>query len=150
MISLIKKRFGPRVRKTGIAFFLIVLCAFPALLHSQPVPVPQGAKCAECGMTVDRNSKFMSEVITRDNKNVFFCDIGDMLFHFKTKREKMKNVHVKDYSTGEWIDGKKAFYASNKNLKTPMSWGIAAFAEESVAETWGDPADFNGAFKLLR
>jgi len=150
MISLVKKRFGPRVRKTGIAFFLIALCAFPVLLHSQPVPVSQGAKCVECGMTVDQNSKFMSEVITRDNKSLFFCDIGDMLFHFKTNREKMKNVHVKDYSTGERIDGKKAFYVSNKNLKTPMSWGIAAFAAESAARKWGDPADFNGAFKLLR
>jgi len=150
MISLIKKRFGPGVRKTGIAIFLLVIGAFPVLLHSQPVPEPQGAKCAECGMTVDRNSKFMSEVITRGNKNLFFCDIGDMLLHFNKSREKMKEVHVKDYATGERVDGRKAFYVSNKNLKTPMSWGIAAFAAESAAKKWGDPADFNGAFKLVR
>jgi copper chaperone NosL len=150
MISHIKKVFAPQVRKTAINLFLIVIFAFPAVLHSQPAPVPQGAKCAECGMTVDQSSKFMSEVITNDNKNLFFCDIGDMLLHFNKRREKIKDVHVKDYSIGEWIDGKKAFYVSNKNLKTPMSWGIAAFAAESAAKKWGDPADFNGAFKLLR
>lgn len=150
MISCIRDAFVPQVRKIGVNLFLIVILAFPALLHSETVSVPQGAQCAECGMTVDQSSKFMSEVITLDSKDVFFCDIGDMLFHFKTTSGKMKVVRVQDYSRGGWIDGKKAFYVWNRNLKTPMSWGIAAFAEESVAKKWGNPADFNGAFKLLR
>jgi copper chaperone NosL len=145
-----RKGSATPVRRTGITLFLVLIFVCPSLLHSQPVPVPQGTKCAECGMNVDQNSRFMSEVVTKDSKNLFFCDIGDMLFHFRSDREKMKDVHVRDYATGEWIDGKKAFYVLNKKISTPMSWGIAAFAADSAAKKWGDPVDFNGAFKLLR
>ncbi len=101
-------------------------------------------------MSIDQDSKFTSEVITRDEKKVFFCDVGDMLFHFRSDREKIKAVYVRDYRKGEWVDGKKAFYILNKNVKTPMSWSIAAFAEESEAKKWGNPVDFNGAFRLLK
>ena len=139
-----------KTRVTSFAMFLVLAVVFPGFLYSQPVPVPQGAKCVECGMTVDQNSKFAGEVITRDNKNLFFCDIGDMLLHFRANREKMKDIYVRDYTTGEWVDGRKAFYVLNKNLKTPMSWSIAAFIEESAAKKWGNPVDFDGAFKLLR
>ncbi len=150
MISYDIKGLAPRVPGIAAALLLTAVFSLPAPLHAQPVAVPQGAKCVECGMAVDQNSRFMSEVTTKNNKNLFFCDIGDMLFHFRSDREKMKDVHVRDYATGEWIDGKKALYVLNKKISTPMSWSIAAFAAESSAKKWGDPADFNGAFKLLR
>lgn len=123
---------------------------FPLLLSSQPLLVPEGTKCAECGMIVDQNSKFASSVITKDDRNLFFCDIGDMLFHFRAGREKIKDVYVRDYDTGERIDGRKVFYVLNKKIATPMSWGIAAFTEESAAKKWGTPVDFDGAFTLLK
>jgi len=150
MISCDTRGLARRVPGIAAALLLTTVFSFPALLHAQPVAVPQGTKCAECGMAVDQNSKFVSEVTTKDNKNLFFCDIGDMLFHFRSDREKMKDVHVKDYATGEWIDGEKALYVLNRKISTPMSWSIAAFAAESSAKKWGDPADFNGAFKLLQ
>jgi copper chaperone NosL len=150
MTSHVRNGFAPWAGKIGITLFLVLVVAFPALLHSQPAPVPQGTKCVECGMMVDKNSKYMSEVITYDNKILFFCEVGDMLLHFKTKRQKIREVYVRNHDTGEWIDGTKAFYVWNKKLKTPMSWNIVAFAAESAARKWGDPADFNGAFTLLR
>lgn len=133
-----------------VLYLLLSLFVLPGFVYSQPFPVPQGSKCAECGMSIDQDSKFTSEVITRDEKKVFFCDVGDMLFHFRSDREKIKAVYVRDYRKGEWVDGKKAFYILNKNVKTPMSWSIAAFAEESEAKKWGNPVDFNGAFRLLK
>ncbi len=139
-----------RVPGMAAALLLAAIVSFPSLLHGQSVAVPQGTKCGECGMVVDENSKFASEVTTKDGKDLFFCDIGDMLFHFRSDREKMNNVRVRDYATGEWIDGKKAWYVLNRKIPTPMSWSIAAFAMESSAKKRGDPADFNGAFKLLR
>jgi nitrous oxide reductase accessory protein NosL len=150
VISCTRNMFAPQARTIGINVVLIAILAFPALLRSETVPVPQGTKCAECGMTVDQSSKFMTQVITVDGKDAFFCDIGDMLVHFKTTSRKMKVVRVRDHASGAWIDGKKAFYVWNNDLKTPMSWGIAAFAEETAARKWGIPADFNRAFKLLR
>ena len=132
------------------SFFLLAFLVFPAFLAAQPFPVPQGAKCDECGMSVERDSKFVSEVLSSDGKNLFFCDIGDMLFHFRKDREKIKAVYVKDYGSGEWVEGKKAFYVLNKGIKTPMSWGIAAFAGQSGARNWGSPVDFGAAFTLIK
>jgi len=57
---------------------------------------------------------------------------------------------VRDYPTGAWIDGRKAHYVLNKKITTPMSWGIAAFQEESSAKQWGSPVDFDHAFTLLK
>ena len=140
-----------RSRTRLIPFFVgLFVFAYPWLLSSQSLPVPEGTKCAECGMTVDQNSKSASAVITKDDKNLFFCDIGDMLFHFRANREKIKEIYVRDYATGERIDGRKAFYVFNKKIATPMSWGIAAFADKSSAERWGAPLDFDGAFTLLK
>ncbi len=73
-----------------------------------------------------------------------------MFFHFRKDREKIKAVYVKDYGSGEWVEGKKAFYVLNKGFKTPMSWGIAAFAGQSGARNWGSPVDFSSAFTLIK
>lgn len=138
------------MRMAILLFLLAGITTYPGALYSQQIIVPQGAQCAECGMTIDPDSKFASQVVTTEDKKLFFCDIGDMLYHFRSAREKARVVSVKDYPSGKWIDGKKALYVWNKNLKTPMSWGISAFALESEAKQAGDSVDFNGAFKLLR
>jgi nitrous oxide reductase accessory protein NosL len=101
-------------------------------------------------MYVDAGSKFAGEVLTTDEKKLFFCDIGDMLFHYRSGRDKLKNIYVRDYVTGEWIDAVKASYVHSKQFSTPMSWNIAAFSSASEAKKWGTPVDFNGAFGLLR
>ncbi len=129
---------------------LMVLFAIAGPSYAEPFPVPEGARCAECGMAVDKSSKFSSEVETEDGKKLFFCDIGDMLVHFKSSKNKIKNVYVKDYTKGDWTDGRKTYYVLNRKFSTPMSWGIAAFDSESEAKKWGSPADFNGAFRLLK
>jgi nitrous oxide reductase accessory protein NosL len=130
--------------------FLIIGLTFPGFSYSQASPIPEGAGCAECGMMVDVNSKFSTEVVTDDGKKLFFCDIGDMLRHFRSDRGKARTVYVKDYINGQWLNGKKAFYVSSKRFSSPMSWGIAAFSERSEARKWGNPVDFNRAFKLLK
>jgi copper chaperone NosL len=101
-------------------------------------------------MSIEEGSTFLGEVITTDGNKLFFCDIGDMLFHFRKEREKIKVAYVKDNATGEWIDGKRALFVLNKDIKTPMSWGIAAFAKQSEARKWGTPVDFSTAFTLTR
>jgi nitrous oxide reductase accessory protein NosL len=131
----------------SLLFFSLAL---PAVSFSGSFPVPQDVHCDECGMSLDRNSKFISEVITQDNKKLFFCDIGDMLFHFRNQKEIVKAAYVRDYATGTWIDAGTASYVLDKKFATPMSWGIAAFAEESAARKLGSPVDYHGAFGLLK
>jgi copper chaperone NosL len=118
--------------------------------YAQPLPVPEGEHCAECGMTIDRDSKFASEVIDAKGGRLFFCDIGDMLYHFRKTKSVIRSVYVRDFTTGAWIDGRKARYVPNKKFVTPMSWGIAAFSSNAEAVKWGVPADFDAAFGLAK
>lgn len=150
MSSLIVAATGTGLLRLTVPAFMIITVMAAGLSYAQPVPVPEGARCDECGMSLDRDSKFLSEAITRDNKNLFFCDVGDMLFHFRSKRDLLKIAYVRDYVTGGWIDAGKALYVPNKKFKTPMSWGIAAFAERSDAAPWGTPVDFDSAFGLAK
>ena len=108
---------------------LAASAVFLLLLASVAVAqIPEGARCAECGMKIDPNTPYVSYVVTNDGKTLYFDSIGDMLIHFLKKKGDLKEVHVKDYSTGQWIDGKKAFYVKNlKEFSGPMDWGIAAF-----------------------
>lgn len=142
--------------KSGTLRVYALLCSLmlglllPASSYSQPFAIPRDTLCSECGMTVNPDSKFSTEAITAEGKKLFFCDIGDMLRHFRSDRGKLKTAYVKDYMSGGWIDGEKAFYVLDKRFSTPMSWSIAAFLKESEARKWGDPVDFNGAFRLLK
>lgn len=141
-----------RMRRMAAGIFLLLVLALPALVYSQPLTVPQGTACAECGMTVDQNSKFASAVTVRDNRRLFFCDIGDMLYYLSKHTRDVESVSVRDFQTGQWIDGRKAFYvfSLNRALSSPMKWNIAAFARQAEAKAWGTPSDFNGAFRLLK
>ncbi|MCL5023105.1 MAG: nitrous oxide reductase accessory protein NosL [Nitrospirae bacterium] len=146
----IRKRVATRLPGLVFLGFGVLIFAFPGFVSAQPPPIPQGTKCAECGMSVDRNSNFSNVVATTDNKTRFFCDIGDMLLHFKSDGGRVRTVYVRDYVTGQWMDGKKAFYVLSTKFKTPMSWGIAAFAEESAAKKWGTPVAYDSATSLLK
>jgi hypothetical protein len=103
-------------------------------------------------MTVDQNSKFASAVTARDGRHLFFCDIGDMLYYLSKHTKDVVSVSVRDFPTGQWIDGRKALYvfSLNKTFSSPMKWNIAAFARQADASVWGTPLDFNGAFRLLK
>jgi nitrous oxide reductase accessory protein NosL len=152
MTSAPDKEETRRLLTAASAIVLSLVFAFPALVYSQPVTIPQGTACAECGMTVDQNSKFASAVTARDGRHLFFCDIGDMLYYLSKHTKDVVSVSVRDFPTGLWIDGRKAFYvfSLNRTFSSPMKWNIAAFARQADASVWGTPVDFNGAFRLLK
>ncbi len=128
--------------------FIFVFSSFFLSAYAQPVAIPEGTHCDECGMMVDPHSKFASEVSAEKGRQLFFCDIGDMLYHFRTAKNTIRSVYVRDFPTGAWIDGRKAKYVLNKKFETPMEWGIAAFSSDSEAKKWGIPRDFHAAFAL--
>ncbi|MBF0559805.1 MAG: nitrous oxide reductase accessory protein NosL [Nitrospirae bacterium] len=143
------------VRKAGrlsiclvSALALALTCA--VAVYAQPLTIPQGTHCAECGMAVDRDSKFSASVIDEKGGKLFFCDIGDMLYHFKKSKAAVQSVNVRDYASGAWIDGKKAWYVLNKKFVTPMYWSVAAFSTEADAKKWGAAAGFDSAFGLIK
>lgn len=106
-------------------------------------------KCAECGMKVDSSSKFFSWAIDNGGKK-FFCDIGDMLYYYRNKKQLIKEAYVRDFISGDWINARDAFYVKSEQFKTPMSWHIAAFRKKEDALLYGSPSGFDNSFDLLK
>ncbi len=106
--------------------------------------------CTECGMMVDPASKFSSRIVQKD-KVLPFCDIGDLLAYLNKNNKEENRPEVKDYVSGEWMDGRTAFYVhGEKKFQSPMGWGIAAFKNRKDASGYGTVLDFQGALKAVR
>jgi nitrous oxide reductase accessory protein NosL len=112
--------------------------------------VAETVRCAECGMMVDMNSKFSARA-TQGKTISHFCDIGDLLIYLKKTKSADVLAEVKDYTTGTWIDARKAVYVrAEKKFHTPMGWGIAAFTDTKQASEHGQTLDLTTALKGLK
>jgi len=130
------------MKRNSIILFLVLLF-IPALASAEE-------RCRECGMKVDESSPFASYALLKDGGKLYFCDIGDMLVHvLKKKKVQTESVFVKDYTKGEWMDAKQAFFVHSKKFSTPMGWGIGAFKSRDEAAQYGKPYDFPGALSLI-
>lgn len=80
---------------------------------------------SECGMLIN-DLNFASQVVAPDGRTWFFDDHGCMAdwIHDKPFRE-AATIWVKDLPSGEWIDGKLAWYS--RTDQTPMSYGFGAY-----------------------
>jgi len=126
----------------GIAIALIVIVLSP--VHAKET------RCTECGMVVMMDSKFTSK-ITRGDTPLYFCDIGDLFTYLKKKNVQDAGIEVKDYTSGEWIDARKAFYVKSvKKFDSPMGWGIAAFKDKNEASQSGGAMDFENTAKAWK
>jgi len=116
-------------------------------------PLPGRAmdnRCAECGMTVTMDSPFIAKIFLSD-RTLYFCDIGDLFVYLTKKNLKDARSEVKDYTTGAWIDARKAYYVhSEKKFRTPMAWGVAAFKDKSEASQSGAVMDFDAAARIFK
>jgi nitrous oxide reductase accessory protein NosL len=132
-----------KIVKTSLSLFILIaafsLPVFGETLH-----------CAECGMMVDLNSKFAAKAVQGDTTR-YFCDIGDLFAYLNKKGLKDAPAEVRDYTSGAWIDARKAFYVgSGSKFKTPMGWGIAAFKDKESASSSGNPMDFDTALAKVK
>ncbi len=132
------------MKRTMITVFSTVAILLAAMAAAEMM------HCTECGMMVDPVSKFSSRIMLKD-KSLPFCDIGDLLTYLNKNNREDIRLEVKDYVSGEWIDGRTAFYVhTEKKFQTPMGWGIAAFRNKKDATGYGTVIDFNGALKAVR
>ena len=82
-------------------------------------------------------------------KNLYFCDIGDLLTYLNKKKQPGITAEVKDYPIPRtWIDaGKAVFVQAPKKFNSPMGWGIAAFKDKKDGSAYGTVLDLAGAMK---
>jgi nitrous oxide reductase accessory protein NosL len=131
-----------KISALSLVLILALAAAIPAMAGT--------VSCAECGMTVDLNSKFSAKIL-QGKDAAYFCDIGDLFSYIKRKGLGTGTAQVKDFPSGEWIDADKASYVrAEKKFRTPMGWGIAAFKEKSRAGESGAVMDFAATMKTIQ
>ncbi len=86
--------------------------------------------CAECYMIINEK-RFAAAIKTREGETFRFDDVG-CLVNFMNKNElKDYRVWVAGFASEQWLPAEKADFILNKNITTPMGFGILAFADES-------------------
>ncbi len=107
-------------------FFLLVgvLLSF-ILAFAQPKDPPKGARCVVCGMDVNMMPKFTSQLKLKDGKHVYTESPKHAIQYFLKNKDKVSQIWVKDFSTGKWIDAKRAYYVAVD--EGPMGPDLAAF-----------------------
>ena len=127
------------------AMLSIVFFVLPIYAQQEGKP-----RCIECGMTIGLDAKYTCYVTDKNNEKKYFCEPGDMLISIKSKKTAPKEIFVKDYKSGEYIDGKKACYVSNKDILTPMGWNIGTFKDQGECKKWGAPMTFEKALESVK
>ena len=139
--------------------FILVVMMFSALTIAapagakQPAPLepPAGCSCTECGMNVQGDAlKFVSEIIDKNGKASFFCDIGDLMAFYDVmkKRQDAVAIYVRDYASGAWMDARTCVFLSGTNVKTPMRYGILAFKDRAAAGKFKKANGGEGVYTL--
>lgn len=123
-------------RQLSLLIFLLALvaCGSAADAGPQPPDIAYGQDvCATCGMVIDQ-PKFAAATVLTSSESHKFGDIGDMLvYHMDHPDQTVAAWFVHDYHSEEWIDAQTAHYVISAELITPMSYGVAAFSQQSDA-----------------
>lgn len=94
--------------------------------------------CERCKMIISEEA-FSAQYILSGGQVRKFDDLGCMLLYTsegeggEDEREDITAYYVKDYTSGEWIDGGSAYYIWSQSIKTPMGHGIVAIKGEGAA-----------------
>lgn len=101
--------------------------------------------CDHCGMIID-DRRFAAAWIEPKGRQSHFDDIGCMV---ASQREASPadgtRFFVQDYDTEAWLAADGAFYAMSTEFKSPMAFGIAAFADQHAAAAHEHAATYSWA-----
>jgi len=108
----------------------------------KPQTITEGMSCATCGMYPHSFPKWQTQVIFTDGTMAAF-DGGKCMFRFllnlqkfapERRADQIAAVWVKDFKTGQWLDGKAAHYVIDSKEMGPMGKELIPFATSASAE----------------
>jgi copper chaperone NosL len=98
-----------------------------------PAPVALGEDaCAGCQMIVS-DARFAVELRTREGALEFYDDLGCLAEKWRGKAPDLAGAFVRDYASGAWVRGDRCRLVKSGALRSPMGFGLAAFATEDAA-----------------
>ena len=140
---------------------LVTLVFILSLCFSCKDNTPQGPHeiyygedvCERCKMIISEE-QYSSQYVLKDGTARKFDDLGCMLHYISHdepghgEKGDIESYYVKDYSTGEWIDGRSAYYVWSEGINTPMGYGIIAFKDQNSTKelTEAENAEGIGGF----
>jgi copper chaperone NosL len=115
-----------------IAATLVLLGACGAAPRGpEPVPVDR-VNCARCGMLISSDAN-AAQSLVEGHAPRFFDDIG-CLASDDEARAQGTSRYVR-LASGGWATTEAAHFARSPSAKTPMDYGVLAFATTAEAET---------------
>ncbi len=100
-----------------------------------PEDVNEGVdRCDVCNMLVP-NDHNATQIVLNDGRSLKFDDIGCMVvWEEDNGLDDVNARYVRDYHTEEWILIEGATFAYDYTFRTPMAYGVIAFANKEEAE----------------
>ena len=91
---------------------------------------PANDACRQCRMAVS-DRRFAAQIVARGEDPLFFDDLGCLRDYVLGHEDLPRSaaVFVADHRTGEWIEARKAVFARQPSLATPMASGLVAHAD---------------------
>ncbi len=105
--------------------FLLGLFAFLVLAFAQPKEPPKGTRCVVCGMDVNMMPKFTSQLKLRNGEYLYTESPKHAIQYYLKNKDKVAELWVRDFSSGKWIDGTRAYYVRVE--EGPMGPDVVAF-----------------------
>lgn len=115
----------------------LILASSAAWAQAVPGPATtdfQSDICAECGMVV--TSKSYAAQIVGPAKPIFFDDIGCLVQYERQGKIDPKAVaarYVRTVAGDAWVAVDQAVWVLTKDVRTPMGYGLHAFADQKSA-----------------
>ena len=108
----------------------------------QPATVTDRDRCAVCGMFVGKYPEWVAQIALSDGRNFMFDGPKDMLVFYFAPEEygveggRVDHLHVKDYYSQRWLDGREAFYVIGSDVYGPMGEEFVPFDSRQAAESF--------------
>ena len=123
----------------------LLICIFTTLLFLQACGnkeykpkeiVSETDVCKVCNMSIVHKD-FAGEIALTNGDYEMFDDIGCLIEFMKGMNEKdLGEAFIKDQSGKEWLNVKTATYVYDKDIWTPMSYGVIAFKTKDSAKNY--------------
>lgn len=128
------------LRNTQYAILFLIIPLLAACGGGQNLETPPDIRygedvCEECSMIINE-PRYAASYVLADGTVRRFDGIGEMLAYDAKHHEDVHISWVHDFNREEWIMAKSAAFVLNSKAKTPMGWGLLAFADEASADAY--------------